>query len=279
MTQIEGVGLSPRRARPITAAQALTWAMALWFVIAAAGQAMFAVYIGLFYGGSTLRGDIAAWREVMPDRANPADSVGLAAMGVHLALAFVVTAAGPLQLIPAIRSRAPALHRWIGRVYIALGFIISLGGLYLIWGRRDADDTLLGSAPLTLNALLIMAFGGMALIHARARRMGQHREWALRLFLAMSGVWFLRVGIVIWILTVGTAGLGERLEGPVGTFLKFACYLAPLAVLQLYFMAQRSAGTAPKWAMAAVMGVLAGGTAAGIGTASVAFWLPHMSPA
>ncbi|MBU1378324.1 MAG: DUF2306 domain-containing protein [Alphaproteobacteria bacterium] len=275
-TGVKGAGQGPRRVQSMTAARALTWSVMLWFVVAVAGQAIFAIYIALFYGGATLRGDVAAWREVMPGRVTVGDTVGIATMGVHLALAFVVTAAGPLQLIPAIRARMPAVHRWVGRVYIVVGFLISLGGLYLIWGRRDADDTLLKSAPLTLNALLIMVFAAMAWRHALARRMALHREWALRLFLAMSGVWFLRIGIMIWVATVGTAGLGGRLEGPVGTGLKFACYLAPLGVLQLYFVAQRSAVASAKWAMAAAMGVLAVATAAGVVMASIAFWLPHI---
>lgn len=276
MTPIDGVRPTVRGLRPITAARALTWSVTLWFVVAAAGQAMFALYIALFYGGATLRGDIAAWREVMPGRVTMGDTVGIATMGVHLALALVVTALGPLQLIPAIRARAPTMHRWIGRGYLAAGFMISLGGLYLIWGRRDADDTLLQSAPLTLNALLILLFAAMALRHALARRMAAHREWALRLFLAMSGVWFLRIGIMIWILTIGTAGLGGRLEGPVGTFLKFACYLVPLILLQLYFLAQRSSSAPPKWMMAGLLTVMAGATAAGVGMAFMALWLPHM---
>lgn len=237
---------------------------------------MFALYILLFYGGSTLRGDVAAWREVLPNRVDAGDTVGIATMGLHLALALIVTVAGPLQLIPAIRARMPALHRWTGRLYITVGFIISLGGLYMIWGRRDVEDTLIGSAPLTLNALLIMAFAVMAYRHVRARRIDDHRRWALRLFMAMSGVWFLRIGVMVWILTIGTDGLGGRLEGPVGTFLKFACYLVPLAVLELYFLAKRQDAAAPRWGMAAVIGALTLPTAVGIVMAAIVFWLPHI---
>lgn len=259
-----------------TADRVLTASTIFWFVIAATGQAFFAIYIALFYGGTSLRGNVEAWNEVVPGRVVAGDTVGLLAMAAHVALAFVVTAAGPLQLIPRLRSRLPWLHRWTGRIYVALAFIISLGGLYLIWGHRDADDTLLGSAPLTLNALLIMGFAAMTLKHAMARRIDVHRRWALRLFLAMSGVWFLRVGVMMWILTIGTDGLGGRLEGPVGTVLKFACYLIPLTVLEIYFVTRRQRLALPKWAMAVVITALTLLMAGGVGMALVVFWLPHL---
>lgn len=256
--------------------RALTASTIFWFVVAATGQAFFAIYIALFYGGSSLRGDVQAWNEVVPGRVVSGDIIGFLAIAAHLALAFVVTAAGPLQLIPALRARLPVLHRWTGRMYVSLAFIISLGGLYLVWGHREADDTLLGSSPLTLNALLIMGFAWLTLKNAMARRIDVHRRWALRLFLAMSGVWFLRVGVMMWILALGTEGLGARLDGPVGTFLKFACYLIPLIVLELYFAARRRRSAPLKWAMAGVIAALTLLMAAGIGMAAMVFWLPHL---
>lgn len=267
---------SAGRRRGSSADKVLTASTIFWFVVAATGQAFFAIYLALFYGGTTLRGDFEAWNAVVPGRVVAGDTVGFLAMAAHVALAFVVTVAGPLQLIPRLRARLPALHRWTGRVYVGLGFIISLGGLYLIWGYLDADDTLLGSAPLTLNALLIIGFAWMTLKNAMARRIDVHRRWALRLFLAMSGVWFLRVGIMIWIMAMGTEGLGERLEGPVGTFLKFACYLLPLMTLELYFAARRQSSSAPKWAMAGVIAALTLLMGGGIGMAALVFWLPHI---
>lgn len=269
-------GSGDRRRRPFSADGVLTASTIFWFVVAATGQAFFAIYIALFYGGTSLRGDVQAWNEVVPGRVVAGDLTGFLAMAAHVALAFVVTAAGPLQLIPILRARLPGLHRWTGRVYVCLAFIISLGGLYLVWGHRDADDTLLGSSPLTLNAFLIMGFAAMTLKHALARRIDIHRRWALRLFLAMSGVWFLRVGVMMWILTLGVEGLGARLDGPVGTFLKFACYGVPLIVLEIYFMVRRQHRALPKLAMAGVITILTLLMGGGIGMAATVFWLPHI---
>lgn len=256
--------------------KALKAATIFWFVVAVGGQAIFAVYIAIFYGGTTLNGNVNAWNEVVPGRVVAGDMVGLASMAAHVILAFIVTVAGPLQLIPALRARLPKLHRWTGRIYIVAAFAISMGGLYLVWGVREADDTILGSVPLTLNALLIMAFAAMALKTAVGRRIDLHRQWALRLFLAMSGVWCLRVGIMVWILTIGTDGLGERLEGPVGTFLKFACYAFPLLILEFYFATRRTRSATWRWAMTALLTLVTIGMGVGIGMASMVFWLPHL---
>lgn len=254
----------------------LTASTVVWFAVAAAGQAIFAVYIAMFYGGATIRGELNAWNEIIPGRVVQGDTIGFAAIAAHLALAFIVTAAGPFQLVPALRARLPKLHHWTGRMYLAAAYAISLGGLYLIWGHRDADDTLLGSAPLTLNALLIMTFATLALKNAMARRIDVHRQWALRLFVAMSGVWFLRVMIMVWVVSLGTDGLGARLEGPIGTFLKFVCYAFPLLILELYFAARRSKAALARWVMAAVILVLTAVMGIGIVMASMALWLPHM---
>lgn len=258
------------------AGKVLTLSTMLWFVAITAGQAVFAAYIALFYGGATVRGDLHAWNEVIPGRVVDGDAVGFSAIAAHLVLAFVVTVIGPFQLVPGLRARLPKLHHWMGRIYLAAGYAISLGGLYLIWGHRDADDTLLGSAPLTLNALLIITFATMALKNAMGRRIDLHRQWALRLFMAMSGVWFLRVLIMVWVVTLGADGLGARLEGPVGTFLKFACYAFPLVALELYFAARRAALPLLRWLMAAVIFGLTALMGTGIVMATMALWLPHM---
>ena len=86
-----------------------------------------------------------------------------------------------LQLLPALRRRLPALHRGVGRVFMVGALTGSLSGLYLLWAKGTVGD--LGQhLGMTLNALLIMAFAGLAWRAARARDFAAHRRWALRLF-------------------------------------------------------------------------------------------------
>lgn len=70
----------------ITAEKTLSIAARLWFVVAVAGQWMFAYYIAALYGGSALRGDWTAWHERIAHGHGPA-ALGNVAMAIHLFLA------------------------------------------------------------------------------------------------------------------------------------------------------------------------------------------------
>ncbi|QXP44925.1 hypothetical protein FM038_25960 [Shewanella eurypsychrophilus] len=66
--------------------------------------------------------------------------------------------------------------------------------------------------------------------------------WAIRLFIVMGGVWFFRIGLMLWLM-IHQAPVGfdpKTFEGPFLSFLGFAQYLIPLAVAQLYFAASDS---------------------------------------
>jgi uncharacterized membrane protein len=262
------------RARQPGSARALRASAALWFVIAVAGQLAFAAYIAAFYGGAALDGEPSRWNRVLVGGWRPGGTAGNAVLAAHLALALVITIGGPLQLIPRLRTRARALHRWNGRVYVATAVVTSLAGLYAVWTRGTAGGVNLG-VGISVDAVLILAFAALAVRDARARRFDAHRRWALRLFMAVSGVWFFRVGLMLWLAANGgPVGLGEHFDGPFPTFLSFACYLVPLAVLELYLRAQ-SGSDARRYATAAGLAVVTLAMAAGIAFAVVGLWLPR----
>jgi hypothetical protein len=282
---IAGTSSMPRRVparaaaggpgRPGRAAKsALDWSARLWVVVAGAGQLVFLFYIAVLYGSAALGGDPAAWNKVMPKGNVPGDTAGNFAVAMHVLLAAVITGGGLIQLVPQLRRNAPALHRWNGRLYVVTAFVISLGGLYMVWVRGSAT----GGVAISLNAVLIMFFAAMAWRQARMRGFGAHRRWALRLFLASSGVWFIRIGVMGWILVNGRpVGFDpETFTGPFITFWSFASYLLPLAVLELYLRAQERAGNRGQFAMAATLAVLTVATAIGIFAATMGMWLPAL---
>ena len=257
---------------------ALRRAAALWFVVAVAGQWLFAYYIFVFYGGTAMQGDWAAWTARLPNGILEGDAAGNLALIVHIALAFVITVGGPLQLIPQIREHMPVVHRWTGRIYIPTAMVISLGAIYLIWAREAVVGGVIGQIAITLNGVLIMLCAAMTVRHALARNFDVHRRWAMRTFIAASGVWFFRVGFGLWIfLNAGSApGSNQTLTGPFDVFLYFACFLLPLAILEVYLRAQERAGPLVKTTVAAGLVVLAAGTGAGIFMAAQIFWLPNL---
>lgn len=260
------------------AAASLRGVAAFWFVAAAFGQLLFAGYVAGFYGRSAWQGRPELWDKVLPHGYVAGDTFFNLVLGLHLAFAFVITVGGLMQLVPAIRRRLPALHRWTGRTYLAAAAIMSVGGLVMVWGRGAAGD-LPQHIAISINACLILACAAMAWRHARARRSDLHRRWALRLFLAVSGVWFFRVGLMFWIaLNRGPVGFDPKtFSGPFLTVLAFAVYvLLPLGVLEGYLRAQRSRSAPAQFAMAGVLVLLTLAMAAGTAAAAAIMWLPRL---
>lgn len=255
----------------------LTNSAKTWFLIAVAGQWIFAVYVASFYGGATLSGNIAHWNKVMPHGYIEGDLIGNLAVGIHLLLALVVLVGGPLQLIPQIRNKAPRLHRINGRVYIFTAMILSLGGLFMVWTRGTVGAEI-GKYSISLNAILIMIFAALTVYYAIKRNIKVHRRWAIRLFLVMGGVWFFRIGLMLWLM-IHQAPVGfdpKTFAGPFLTFLGFAQYCIPLAFAQLYFSAQDSKSNQFKMITAVVIVILTLATLGGIIAASMGMWLPRL---
>jgi hypothetical protein len=248
----------------------------LWFAAAVIGQWAFVAYIAGFYGAPTLRGDFEAWRRNhnLITGYVAGDEVGNLAFAAHVLLAALITTSGALQLIPTLRARAPALHRWNGRVYLLTAVLMALGGLWLVWVRGTWLN-IYGLAGSTMLAGLILLSAGMTVRNAVARRIDAHRRWALRLFLVANGVWFQRIGYTAWmILNRGPVGIGDHMDGPFDIVWSFAAYLLPLAILELY-LRTRDHGTPPgKAAMAASLLTLTGVMGVGIAGAYMFMWRP-----
>ena len=247
-----------------------------WCGAAVLGQFIFAAYVLVFYGGAATRGQFEAWNKVMPHGFVAGDRAGNAAVALHLFFTVLVVGGGALQLLPWLRRHAPQVHRWNGRVYLVGAMVLSVGGVFMLLTRGTVGGPLQHFA-LALNALLILAFAGLAWRNAVARRFDAHRRWALRLFLAVSGVWFFRIGLMAW-LVINRAPLGfdpVTFRGPFLVFLAFAQYLLPLAVLELYFRAQQHGSPRVKMAFAAGLASLTLLMAVGIVSATLMMWLPR----
>lgn len=264
--------------RPSFADRVLRASTIFWFLAILAGQGLFAAYILRFYGGHALQGDWSAWTERLIVGFIEGDPIGNAALVLHIVLACYVTFFGPLQLIPAIRARAPVFHHWNGRLYGAMAFVISLGALHMVWTRGAFDGAIGGpnAIGISINAVLIMIFAGLAIRYAIARRIHIHHRWALRLFLSMSAVWFMRVCYGFWffIHPGGPApGVTEQLDGWFDISMPFFAIFFPLLVLELYLRAKLRGGPAIKLAMAALITLLTLMMACGIFTFAAIRWL------
>ena len=248
-----------------------------WFVVAAAGQIAFVVMILVHYGSNTVSGNLAGWNEKPLIKGYVAgDTAGNVMFAIHVLLAAVMTLGGLAQLVPAIRQRAPRLHRWNGRLFFLLAWLMALGGLWLTGVRQTYLSPISGLA-VAVNGVLILIFTAVAWREAVGRRWAAHRRWALRAFMVISGVWFLRVGIMAWVIvTDGGLGMNRTMSGPANIVLQFGSYLIPLAVLEAYFHAQRSRHATTKRLAAALILLMTAITALGVFGAVAFMWLPYV---
>lgn len=256
---------------------ALKTAARFWFLTAVIGQWIFVYFIVAFYGGAYVQGDFEAVNNKLIHGFIPGDTMGNFAVAMHLLLATIITLGGPIQLIPWVRTQFPFIHYWNGRLYMLTAFMISLDGLYMVLTRGTIGG-LVQHFAVSLNAVLIMIFAAVALHFAIARKIDTHRRWALRLFLVVSGVWFFRVGLMLWILlNGGPVGFDPKtFTGPFLTFLAFAQYFLPLAVLELYFHTQDRASASGRFAMALGLFILTALMGVGIFGATMGMWLPKI---
>lgn len=271
--QISTGTIADIRARRVLKTAAITW-----LAVAVAGQLMMAIYVIGFYLSAVLDGGWARWNR-LPVGLIEGDGVRNLILFSHLLFVTVVVVSSAIQLLPIIRRRWPHLHRWDGRLYIVAALVMGLGGLYLeLSHKMPIGDLSLGIA-ISINALLILGFAAAALRYALVRDFDQHMRWALRLFLAMGGVWFFRIGLNFWLLiNQGPVGFDPKtLTGPFVTFLSFAQYLLPLAVLELYFRARESHSVRGHLWMTACLRLAILVTATGIFATSMMMWLPRLS--
>lgn len=268
---------SPLKDRRLGGDGLLAWSARAWFLTAVVGQLAFVGFILAFYGVSTLFGDFAAWNEKpMIDGHIEGDRTGNAMFAVHVLLASVMTTAGLMQLTPQIRNRAPTLHRFTGRVFLVTACILAVGGLWLGW-VRETRLSMVSLYALSINALLILAFSAFTIRHAIRRQIATHQIWAMRLFMVANGVWFLRVGMMAWVIIAqGPVGMNGALSGPMDVVLVFGCYLIPLALYELYRSASASAHVPIKVAVAGLVGVATAVTALGVFGTVAFMWSPYL---
>ena len=261
-------------ARLVSSSAVLDAAARLWFVTALIGQWAFLYYIAGFYDLATLRGDFALWNKNthLLKGYVAGDTAGNLAFAFHVLLAAIVTFGGALQVISQSRPRLHHVHRWNGRLFLLTALGGAVSGLYMIWVRGSRANLTTGLAT-SLDAALIIAFALLAWRAARARTIAIHRRWALRTWIVASGVWFQRVGIFGWTtLDPAAAGMTKDFDGWFDLTWAFACYLLPLAVLELYLRVKDRGGPGGRYVMAAGILFLTAATAFGTYAAYMFVW-------
>ena len=213
--------------------QLLTWSARLLVATVWVSALIFGLYIFVFYFLSSMRGDITQWNEVLPDLYSddaPAATIGI---GAHFAAGSVILMLGCIQLIGSIRAKYPALHRWLGRVYVIAALITGVGGLVFIVVKGTVGGLMMDIGFTGYGVLTIIA--AIAAIHfARQRDFVRHRAWAIRLFALAIGSWLYRMEYGFWFLFTDGLGHTSSFDGPFDQVMDFFFYLPNLVVAEIF---------------------------------------------
>ena len=113
-------------------------------------------------------------------------SVHLTALLLHIVGSMVALTLGPFLFLNGLRASWPAVHRWLGRVYLLGVLCGGVAGLYMSTYAYTGEVARDGFATL---ALLWLATGMMAYVRIRDGNVREHRRWMVRNFaLTFAGV-------------------------------------------------------------------------------------------
>ena len=98
----------------------------------------------------------------------------------HAFASSVALVLGPFQFSTRLRQKHTAIHRWLGRAYLAVGVLVGgLSGLYMSQYAFGGLFARLGFAAL---AGLWLYTGFRAYLAIRRGRIVEHRQWMVRNF-------------------------------------------------------------------------------------------------
>lgn len=251
---------SSRPVRPVgrdLSAIVLRWTCIALVATVWVSATLFGLYILAFYAGALAESDMQAWNEVLPGLYESRTPAATAGIGLHFAAGGLILVLGCIQLIGRIRARFPAVHRWLGRVYVAASLLAGIGGLIFIAVKGTVGGTVM-DIGFSLYGVLMIVCAVQTYRTARARRVEVHRAWALRLFALAIGSWLYRMDYGFWLLLSDGWGHTEDFRGPFDIVMAFFFYLPNLLVVEAFIRARRKTASPALRLLAA--GVLAAAT-------------------
>ncbi len=219
----------PRRAAP----PLLRWSMLGLVSVSWVSAAAFGMYILAFYITAITAHHLEQWNKNLPGLYAKGDSASLIAMAIHLLTGGIILLLGPVQLIGSLRNRWPALHRWLGRLYVLTSAIAGLGGLAFIVTKGTIGGTVMNIGFGLYGALMVFA-AFESYRYARKRQFEAHRAWSIRLFALAIGSWLYRMDYGFWLLLAHGVGHTHSFNGPFDAVMSFFFYLPNLVIAEIF---------------------------------------------
>lgn len=142
---------------------------------------------------------------------------------------------GLAQFWPALRRERPVLHRWTGRIYVALALLAAISGIVL--GVIVPFGGLGETIPAVVFGVALIVATLLGLARARARQFERHREWMVRSFALCLGPASIRLVAPFFVYGLGMI---ERVA-MVPSF--WAGWLINLAFAEAWIVARRRRNT------------------------------------
>jgi uncharacterized membrane protein len=154
---------------------------------------------------------------------------------LHLSTAPLLLVTGALLFLGGLRERYPAIHRWVGRIYLATVLVTSIATLRLSLHETEGPMTVFGFATLSV---LWFATAAMAWLRAVQGRFADHGEWMIRNY----------------VLTLTNVTFRAELHALLWLGADFTTIYEPLRVLQLFpnlvvaeFLIRKNFFTSSSW--------------------------------
>lgn len=221
-----------RLARKATA-PVLRWSLLGLVSVSWISAAAFGLYILAFYLTAITAHHLDEWNKNLPGLYQKGNSASLIAMAAHLATGGIILLLGPVQLISKLRHRFPAMHRWLGRVYIFTAAVAGLGGLGFIAAKGTIGGAVMNIGFGLYGVLMVFA-AAASYWYARNLQFSAHRAWSIRLFALAIGSWLYRMDYGFWLLLAHGLGHTHDFHGPFDAVMSFFFYIPNLAIAELF---------------------------------------------
>ncbi len=167
-------------------------------------------------------------------------SVGNAAMMLHIFAGTLLVILVPLQLLKSVRLRFTGFHRLLGKLLVTLALITGMAGMTYIPLRGTIGGPVMSSA-FFLYGLCLFTAALMVAHNALAGNRAGHWAWGLRLFWLALGSWLYRAHYTVWYLLTGGLGSEPDFSGPFDLAQNFAFFVPYLIAVQVWIARKRDA--------------------------------------
>ena len=219
--------------------KALRWSSVLLTTTVWVSAALFGLYILAFYAAALYEGNPERWNKMLPRLYEQSTTAATTGIGLHFAMGGIILVLGSIQLMSSVRTRFPAWHRWIGRVYVTACLLAAVGGLIFIVMKGTIGGVVM-NIGFGLYGVLMFVAAIATYRYAVAGKLNQHRAWALRLYALAIGSWLYRMDYGFWLLLADGLGHTKAFSGPFDKVMAFFFYIPNLLVVEALLRASQT---------------------------------------